>query len=57
MRFTLAPWRVRRRSKRVVSRLDGVLESGLSLVGFGLEGVDLMVGGSSAQILESALLF
>jgi len=46
IRFMLGPWRVRRRSKRVVSRLDGALESVVSFSAFGLEAVDLMVGGS-----------
>ena len=47
MRFMLGPWRVRRRSKRVVSRVGVALVVGMSSVlGLGLGGVDLMVGGS-----------
>ena len=46
MRFMLGPWRVRRRSKRVVSRVGVVLVVGSSVLGAGLGGVDLMVGGS-----------
>ena len=42
----LGPWRVRRRSKRVVSRVRVELVVGESGLGAGLEGVDLMVGGS-----------
>lgn len=42
----LGPWRVRRRSKRVVSRVEVALVVGMSVLGLGLGVVDLMVGGS-----------
>jgi hypothetical protein len=40
-RFKVGPWRVRRREKRVVSRVGASFELELSF-----EGVDFMVGGS-----------
>ena len=44
MRFMLGPWRVRRRSKRVVSRVGVDFVVDMSVLGLGV--VDLMVGGS-----------
>ena len=44
MRFMLGPWRVRRRSKRVVSRVGVDFVVVMSVLGLGV--VDLIVGGS-----------